>query len=363
MSTFPVRIICFRREQPFSRSMSARRTSFVGLDVDDEEPGFGDVVSPGFSLASSVTTSVQVKVEEFTCVWDFPKVDRFGGKGATKSWKCGWCGSLFQGWNATKALYHVTKSKKSGTDIKPCSGNIPREVMATFIAFQNKKLDLSTTKRQYDEAFTEEISTNQMSMAVAFEGSRTRSSNSSGGVSEYFEKIHGDGGGGVSAFNATKLTSAIAEFVYCKGLSFSSVEGPHFMEILRLAKLVPTSYRPPTRKVLANELLDISYGNRMATFMNRLEIDVDVYGLSLFGDGATVHGMPLMNILASGVSEPSAVLAIVDCKFLLLFAFFDIFYFTISDTFFHLCRCCRSPRYKPSHRWKKEGCNLYRLLV
>jgi hypothetical protein len=62
--------------------MSARRTSFVGLDDDHEEPGFGNVVSPaGFSLASSVTTSVQVKVEEFTCVWDFPKVERFGGKG------------------------------------------------------------------------------------------------------------------------------------------------------------------------------------------------------------------------------------------------------------------------------------------
>jgi hypothetical protein len=142
----------------------------VGLDVDnEEEPGFGDVVSPGFSLASSVTTSVKVKVEEFTCVWEFPKIDRFGGKGAPRSWKCGWCRSKFQGWNAMKALYHVTKSKKSGADIKPCSGNIPREVMATFLAFQNKKLDVLTAKRLYDDAFTEEISTNQMSMAVAFE--------------------------------------------------------------------------------------------------------------------------------------------------------------------------------------------------
>jgi hypothetical protein len=331
MSTFPVRFICFRGEQPFSGSMSARRTSFVGLDDDDEEPaGFGDVVSPGFSLApSSVTTSVMVKVEEFTCVWDFAKVERFGGKDATKSWKCGWCGSSFQGWNATKALYHLTKSKKSGTDIKPCSGNIPREVMASFLAFQHKKLGVSTAKRLYDEAFMDDLATNQMSMAVAFEGSRSRTSNSSGCVSDYLETINrdggGGGGGGVSAFNATKLTSAIAEFVYCKGLSFSSVEGSHFLEILRLAKLVPTSYRPPTRKVLANELLDISYSNRMETFMSRLAIDVDVYGLSLFGDGATVHGMPLMNILASGVSEPSAVLAIVDCKLsrFVVFCIFD----------------------------------------
>jgi hypothetical protein len=98
---------------------------------------------------------------------------------------------------------------------------------------------------------------------------------------------------GVSAFNATKLTSAIAEFMYCKGLSFLSVEGPHFLEILKLAKLVPTSYHPPTCKVLANELLDISYDNQMETFMKRLAIDVDIYGLLMFGDRATVHGMPL----------------------------------------------------------------------
>jgi hypothetical protein len=48
----------------------------------------------------------------------------------------------------------------------------------------------------------------------------------------------------------------------------------------------------------------------------------------LFGDGATVHGMPLMNILAAGVGEPSAVLAIVDCKFgcVFCFCFFDLSY-------------------------------------
>ena len=49
--------------------------------------------------------------------------------------------------------------------------------------------------------------------------------------------------------------------------------------------------------------------------MHDLDVDGDVYRLSLFGDGATVHGMPLMNVLASGVGEPSAVLAIVDCTY------------------------------------------------
>ena len=56
--------------------------------------------------------------------------------------------------------------------------------------------------------------------------------------------------------------------------------------------------------------------------MADLDVDADVYGLSLFGDGATVHGMPLMNILALGVGEPCAVLSIADCKFLFVLAYF-----------------------------------------
>lgn len=125
----------------------------------------------------------------------------------------------------------------------------------------------------------------------------------------------GDGGEGVAATNATKLTAAIAEFVFCKGLPFSVAEGEHFRQILKLSKLISTSYRPPNRKMIANELLDLSYDNRLQRYMHDLDVDGDVYGLSLFGDGATVHGMPLMNVLASGVGEPSAVLAIVDCTY------------------------------------------------
>jgi hypothetical protein len=113
--------------------------------------------------------------------------------------------------------------------------------------------------------------------------------------------------------------------VYCKGLSFSSVKGTHFSQILRLAKLVAVAYCPPTRKVLANELLDLSYNNRMEKFMTHLEMDTDVYGLSLFGDSATVHRMPLMNILASGVHEPSAVLTIINCTYGILFCLSFVF--------------------------------------
>ena len=38
----------------------------------------------------------------------------------------------------------------------------------------------------------------------------------------------------------------------------------------------------------------------------------NVFGLSIFGDGATIKKMPLINVIAAGVHNPSAVLDIVD---------------------------------------------------
>jgi hypothetical protein len=73
--------------------------------------------------------------------------------------------------------------------------------------------------------------------------------------------VFGDSKGGVESSNATHLTSAIAKFVYCKGLLFSSVEEDHFHPILKLARLVSPAYRPPGRKLLSNNLLDLSYEN------------------------------------------------------------------------------------------------------
>jgi hypothetical protein len=82
--------------------------------------------------------------------------------------------------------------------------------------------------------------------------------------------------------------------------------------------------------------------------MNALDVDAEVYGLTLFGFGATIHGMPLMNILVSGIGEPSAVLAIVDCK---LPFFVESHYFETLN----LCNCLSLfPTQVPCISWKVE---------
>jgi hypothetical protein len=51
----------------------------------------------------------------------------------------------------------------------------------------------------------------------------------------------------------------------------------------------------------------------MRHMYDRLALQADTYGLCLLGDGATVKGMPLVNVLAAGVHEPAGVLDIAEC--------------------------------------------------
>jgi hypothetical protein len=113
---------------------------------------------------------------------------------------------------------------------------------------------MSAVKRQHSEALLDLIANDQTSIAAAFDIKSKRSSHTGGTATNPFDVV-GDAEGGVESSNATRLTSAIAEFVYCKGLLFSSVEGDHFHQILKLACLVTPAYCPPGRKLLLNNLL------------------------------------------------------------------------------------------------------------
>jgi hypothetical protein len=47
--------------------------------------------------------------------------------------------------------------------------------------------------------------------------------------------------------------------------------------------------------------------------MRILLSEVDIFGLTIYGDGATIKSVPLINILAAGPNNPFALLDIVDC--------------------------------------------------
>ena len=81
------------------------------------------------------------------------------------------------------------------------------------------------------------------------------------------------------------------------------------MEARNLSK----DYKLPTRQAIAGKYLDALYDTYWKSQMDSLLIDVDIFGVTIFGDGATIKGNPLLNVLAAGVHNSFALLDIVDC--------------------------------------------------
>jgi hypothetical protein len=50
-----------------------------------------------------------------------------------------------------------------------------------------------------------------------------------------------------------------------------------------------------------------------ADLMSALVSESEIFGISIFGDGATIKNIPLINILAASPNNSCALLDIVDC--------------------------------------------------
>ena len=70
--------------------------------------------------------------------------------------------------------------------------------------------------------------------------------------------------------------------------------------MIKAARHVPTSYKTPDRRKIGGELLKKNYDEYMDETTKKLLRDVDIFGLSCYGDGATLMKCPLTNVLFSG---------------------------------------------------------------
>jgi hypothetical protein len=59
--------------------------------------------------------------------------------------------------------------------------------------------------------------------------------------------------------------------------------------------------------------LDANFTAYQKDALDMLLADLETYGVSIFGDGATIVKTPMINILASSPTNPSCVLNVVDC--------------------------------------------------
>jgi hypothetical protein len=269
-----------------------------------------------------------------------------------KVWCCKWCNKTYSTWNATKVLAHLTG--KGSKDIAICKANIDAVHKECYISLVtkagNKRKRNSATKDYIDRS----VISHQNAGALAFENlkrgvkkNRTSSPSSTSSFLSTPTKFPPVGLAGnlfstskLSAPSATSsleggkadrmiqmtitnegpnpaaesaLTFAIADLLHSVGLTFSLSNDPKFKRVIKLAKTVSTSYVTPDRKAVGGALLELNYKTYLDRQYQQLMTDANYYGLCLYGDGATVHKMPLTNILGSGAHLTTAVLEIVDC--------------------------------------------------
>ncbi len=61
-----------------------------------------------------------------------------------------------------------------------------------------------------------------------------------------------------------------------------------------------------------NSLFTTGFNALMLTLLQ----EANTFGVSIFGDGATIESMPLINVLAAGPNNPFDLLDIVNCNHL-----------------------------------------------
>jgi hypothetical protein len=102
-------------------------------------------------------------------------------------------------------------------------------------------------------------------------------------------------------------------FIFSNGLPISLVECAKFHKLIQSAWHNPPKYTPPYRKKMAGPLLDNIYQSTYDEQMRSLLKESKVFGIALFGNGATIQEVQMMIFWGSSPNNPFALLDIVDC--------------------------------------------------
>ncbi len=105
---------------------------------------------------------------------------------------------------------------------------------------------------------------------------------------------------------------AIADFIHSHLLPFSSAQDPKLVKIIEEARKLGPSYLPPNRNDIAGKYLDALYVAHWKEQMKTLLSEAWVFGITVFGDGATIKTVPLINVMAACVNNPFELLEIAD---------------------------------------------------
>jgi hypothetical protein len=94
-----------------------------------------------------------------------------------------------------------------------------------------------------------------------------------------------------------RMDIAIAGFIFSTRLPIRLVECAKFNKLIQSARHIPPKYTPPYRKKMAGLLLEDIYQSTYNEQMRSLLKESKVFGIALFGNGATILKVPMMIFL------------------------------------------------------------------
>ena len=108
--------------------------------------------------------------------------------------------------------------------------------------------------------------------------------------------------------NDTRLTIEISDLIISEGLLFNLSKKLRPKKVLEFSRNVSKTYIPPNRKLISKALLDVIHEQKMKRNLALIKKEADIFGLLFLGDGDTISGCPLLNILVSAEKISVAVL-------------------------------------------------------
>lgn len=280
-------------------------------------------------------------------VWETGKVEKcLHPQTGKKVWKCHFCNGMWSEWNHTKAVGHVTGG---GRDITSCK-MIPPKWRKVFSAFFNSKLHARAKRAEDVHHFNLSLAEKESDAMLLYNSSKEASLSArnptkkhspssmelsltpNSSVVSTLSKPSGEIGSKkrklfhqqnlVLSMSSTKnppeaerqLSLMINHFITANALPFRLSECPLLNRMLVLARNTNNSYKPPRRTEMSGALLDANYAAYQSSSLQRLLNNGNIFGLGIYGDGATIGKIPMMNILAASAGNPNCVIDIIDCS-------------------------------------------------
>ena len=83
-------------------------------------------------------------------------------------------------------------------------------------------------------------------------------------------------------------------------------------KVIDIARSIPAYYVPPNFHRVSGDILTSIYDTNWDQEMKLLVLDAKIFDVTLFGDGATIKTVPMVNALVSGVQNNFAMPNVFD---------------------------------------------------